>query len=149
MALSEARLAFLRDDFVQGFTAYCGLEALEIDEGRLVSRVRIQPQHRQQDGFIHAGLMATLADHSAGYAAYTLVPDDHRILTVEFKVNFLRPASGDELICRAQVIRPGRKLLVCESAVFDRSPEGKVEVTRLLATMAAVQQDRLARAGEG
>ncbi|MFH0826226.1 MAG: PaaI family thioesterase, partial [Pseudomonadota bacterium] len=112
---------------------------------RFQSRVEITSDHRQQDGFIHAGVMATMADHTAGYSAFTTVPDEMQILTVEFKVNFLRPAFGDSLVCRSQVIREGRQVIVSESEVFDIRPEGEVSVAKAMVTLMAVPRERLLR----
>ncbi|MEW5725598.1 MAG: PaaI family thioesterase [Thermodesulfobacteriota bacterium] len=136
--LTEARKKHILEDYARGFIAYCGFQAVAAGPGYFESRVAVRDEHRQQDGFIHAGVMATLADHTAGYAAFTLVPEDHQILTVEFKVNFLRPAFGEALVCRARVLKPGRRLLVCESEVFDLRSEGEVLAAKVQATMAAV-----------
>jgi uncharacterized protein (TIGR00369 family) len=143
--LTSERKEFLKSNYSYGFITFCGFEAVNVAPGQLESRVTIGENHRQQDGFIHAGVMATMADHTAGYAAYTLIPEDHRILTVEFKINFLRPAYGQALVCRAQVIKPGRKILICEAAVYDQRPEGEVMTAKVLATMAAVPVKDLRR----
>jgi len=141
--LSEERRRHIQQDYSRGFVAFCGLEAMRVEPGFLEAGVRIRAEHRQQDGFIHAGLMATLADHSAGYAAYTMIPENHRILTIEFKMNFLRPAYGETLVCRAKVIKPGRRILTCESEVYDQRPEGEVLVVKNLTTMASVPESEL------
>lgn len=145
MELSETRRQQIMSDYSQGFVAWCGFEPIEVGLGFLEARIFIRDEHRQQDGFIHAGVMTTMADHSAGYAAYTMIPEDHRILTVEFKMNFLRPAFSDLVICRARVIKPGRKILVCESDVFDRQKNGEKLVVKALATMISVPQAELTR----
>ena len=103
-----------------------------------MSRVEITPEHRQQDGFVHAGVLAAMADHTAGYAAFTLVPEDHRILTIEFKINYMRPSFGQALVCRARVLKPGQKVLVCEAEVFDVRNGQEVLTAKNLATMASV-----------
>jgi acyl-coenzyme A thioesterase PaaI-like protein len=72
--LNPERAAFLTADYCRGFIRYCRIEPHEIKSGSFSSRVIIVEEHRQQDGFIHAGVMATMADHTAGYAAFTLVP---------------------------------------------------------------------------
>ena len=66
----------------------------------------------------HSGVIASLADTAAGYAAFSLAPDDASILTVEFKINFLSGASGDYLIAEAEVIQAGQQLTVCEARVY-------------------------------
>ena len=76
-----------------------------------------RPDLTQQHGFFHGGLVGTLADNAGGYAAYTLMPADASILTVEYKINLLAPADGDLLIARGNVSRSGRTLTVCRSAV--------------------------------
>jgi uncharacterized protein (TIGR00369 family) len=92
---------------------------------------------------VHAGLIATLADHTAGYASYTLVPSDRRILTIEYKINFLKPAAGDFIECRAQVLKPGRQILVAESEVFAISGKTEYLAAKALLTMAAVPKAKL------
>jgi uncharacterized protein (TIGR00369 family) len=132
------KLQRIKDGYSQGFIRYCGFAAEEIGPGRLEARLNVRTDHRQQDGYIHAGVIATMADHTAGYAAYTMIPDGHIILTIEFKINFLRPAIGDTLVCRSRVIKPGRRLLVCESEVYDRRRVGEVLVSKAQLTMACV-----------
>lgn len=143
MELTQERIDFLKRDFERGFVSFCKIKAEAVRPGYFESSVDISESHRQQDGFIHAGLMATMADHTAGYAAFSLVPEDHRILTVEFKINFLRPASGDRLLCQSHIIRPGTQILVGESMVFDIKGDTQKEVARALVTLASVPLERL------
>jgi uncharacterized protein (TIGR00369 family) len=105
--------------------------------------VEINDQHRQQDGFIHAGVMATMADHTAGYSAFTTVPEDYQILTVEFKINFLRPAFGEALVCRSNVIRRGTQIIIGESEIHDIRKGEEFPVAKALVTLAAVQKEKL------
>lgn len=143
-SLDPARAAFLARDFVQGFPAHCGFQVDRVEAGEFHTRVAVRPEHRQQDGFVHAGVLATLADHSAGYAAYTLVPEDRRILTIEFKINFLKPALGDEVQCRARVLSPGRTVLVAESEVFSVGG-GERLTAKATVTLMAVPASTLGR----
>ena len=136
--LDKDRAEFLKKDFSRGFIEYCGFEAVEIGWGKVKSSLRVAAHHRQQDGFVHAGVMATMADHTAGYAGFTTVGDQRHVLTVEFKINFLRPASGELLRCRAGVIREGRRLLVAEADVYDVREEGLVLCAKALMTQMAV-----------
>ena len=71
----------------------------------------------QQHGYVHAGATASIADSAGGYAAYTLMPAGSSILSVEFKVNLLAPARGQRFLARGTVVRPGRRLSVCEIEV--------------------------------
>lgn len=142
--LPKERIDFLTKDYSRGFIKHCGYEAEVMRRGYFQSRVEIEERHRQQDGFIHAGVMATMADHTAGYAAFTTVPDDFQILTIEFKVNFLRPAYGERLVCRSRIIREGVQILIGESEVFDQRGEEEALVAKALVTLMAVHKDKLA-----
>ena len=100
----------------------------------------VEPRHWQQDGFVHAGVQATMSDHTAGAAAGTLMGVDELVLTVEFKINLLRTAVADRLFCRADVLRPGRQLTVVESSVFAVVGEKQTLVSKAMVTLALVQQ---------
>ncbi|MFO7783395.1 MAG: PaaI family thioesterase [Thermodesulfobacteriota bacterium] len=141
------RADFLARDYSRGFIRHCRMRAEVIRDGFFEALVTIGEEHRQQDGFIHAGVMATMADHTAGYACFTTVPEEFQILTVEFKINFLRPAWGDTLVCRSRVIRRGTSVLVAESEVFDQREGQDVLAAKALITLAAVHRDRLRSKG--
>ena len=90
----------------------------------------------QQDGYLHAGVITTVADSAAGYAAYTLMPAGARVLSIEFKVNLLRPARGELFVARAEVIKAGRTLTVVRADVFAvRTNAEKELVTTMQGTM--------------
>jgi len=141
--LTDGRKEFLSRDFVQGFPAYVGYTVENVQYGCFETRLVIEPRHIQQDGFVHAGVMATMVDHSMGYAAFSTVAPDFRILTVEFKINFLRPAKGRELVCRARVIKVGSKLIPTEGEVFSFDGTEETLVAKSMATMAAVPGRKL------
>jgi uncharacterized protein (TIGR00369 family) len=143
--MDKKRIEFLRSDFVQGFPAYCGFKVDHVSEGRFETSLAVRSEHRQQDGFIHAGVIATMADHTAGYAAYTLIPETSRILSIEFKVNFFKPAVGDRLVCRSAVISPGRSILVAESNLYATLENGEKHVARATVTLMSVAARRLTR----
>lgn len=85
----------------------------------------------QQHGLLHGGVVASLVDVACGYAALSVMPEEREVLTVEFKVQFLKPAQTDRLIAVGQVVQAGRTLTVCEGSVFDATR------TRVLARMTA------------
>jgi uncharacterized protein (TIGR00369 family) len=123
--------AFIRD---------LGIELVSVSPGEAVARLRVQERFLQQDGFVHAGVVATLADHTGGASAWTLVKPEQTVLTVEFKINLLNPASGPVLDCRARVLRPGGRLTTSEVDVF--SGDGS-HAARLNMTLAVVDTERL------
>jgi len=141
--LTQERKDFLAADFCRGFVKYCGLKASKVEQGFFESEVTIGDNHRTQDNFIHAGLMATMADHTAGYSAFTMVTENFRILTIEFKINLLKPAFGNVLRCRSQVISKGKRIIVSESAVYDIRNSGEKLVAKAVVTLMAVPVELL------
>ena len=136
--MNEERAKFLKEDFIQGFPAYLGFQANRIEEGLFESSLRIRTEHQQQDGFVHAGVIATMADHTAGYSAYTIVPENLRILTIEFKINYFKPVRGNEIICKSKVINAGKRIIVSESELYEVSDMEKKMVSKAHVTLAAV-----------
>jgi uncharacterized protein (TIGR00369 family) len=72
----------------------------------------------QQHGYLHAGIVTTIADSACGYAAFSLMPPGSNVLSVEFKINMLRPAKGDSFLARGEVVKSGRTLTVVRADVF-------------------------------
>jgi uncharacterized protein (TIGR00369 family) len=142
--LTQERVNFLAKDYSRGFIKFCGLKASVIQRGFFESTVVIGVNHRTQDNFIHAGLIATMADHTAGYAAFTTVSENLRILTIEFKINFLKPAYGSALRCRSQVVNRGRQIIVAGSEVYDVREKSETLVAKGIITMMAVPAEKIA-----
>ena len=108
----------VRDSFArQGFMSFIGAELAEVKPGYCEIRLGYRKELSQQHGFFHAGIVGTLSDNSGGYAAFSLMPADSSILTVEYKLNLIAPGDGDVLIARAQVVKPGRTLTICNTEV--------------------------------
>ena len=145
--ISEERAAFLARDYSRGFIRYCQMKAEIVKRGFFQSQVTIETHHRQQDGFIHAGVMATMADHTAGYAAFTTVSEEYQILTIEFKINFLRPAHCNALVCRSRIIREGKQIIIAESEVSDLADGSETLAAKAMVTLMAVHRDRLTSKG--
>src|SRR5690554_7276840 len=95
----------------------------------------------QQHGFVHGGVVGMIADSAAGYAAMTVVPADASVLSVEYKLNFMSPATGDTLIARGQVIRPGKTLIVTQAEVISVI-DGQEKVCALMQQTIMVVRDR-------
>ncbi len=141
--LTPERLAFLSQDYSQGFIADLGLTVSHYERGYLESRLTVLPRHRQQDDYIHAGVLATMADHTAGYAAFSLIAEEFRILTIEFKINFFRPAYGQGLLCKSRILREGGQVLVGESEVYDQRSDAEVLAAKAMVTMMAVHKGKI------
>lgn len=131
-----ARVAdlFERARFIQ----HLGVKLKAAGEGWCECVLEPEERHLQQDGFVHAGVLASLADHTAGGAAISVAPEGRTILSVSFTVQLMRPAGGP-LRCRAEVIRHGKSLIFAEASVFAGQPERVV--TRMNITLAVVPAD--------
>lgn len=120
------------------FIADLGLVLSDMGPGWCESALAVAPKHLQQDGYVHAGVQATAADHTAGCAAATVARPGDLVLSVEFKINLLRPAVGDRLRCRATVLRQGRTITVAESEVFAANGADEKLVAKATVTLAHV-----------
>src|SRR5687768_17303520 len=89
----------------------------------------------QQNGYLHAGITASLADSANGYAAYSLAPPGTDVLAVEFKINLMAPAKGDRFEARGRVLRPGRTLTVCLAEVVAFEGDSESVVATMLSTL--------------
>ncbi len=131
----------VRDSFYrQGLMRTFNAQLVRIEPGAVEISVPFTSHLTQQDAFFHAGVGIALLDTACGYAAFTLMAPDLRVLTVELKVNLLSPAVGERLRAVGEVIRPGRSLTVCRGDAFTVSGTGEKHVATILATMTAVPQ---------
>lgn len=112
-----------------------------IGPGELHIEAPFDKRFTQQDGFLHAGIVTTLMDSACGYAAYTLMPADSRVLSVEFKVNFLNPARGERFRAEGQVVKSGRTISVCEGKLFAIQNGQETLVAMMQATMICIRKD--------
>ena len=122
------------------FVGQLGIQFRDCGEGWCETSLDATPELAQQDGFLHAGVLATMADHTASAAAATRMSDGQRVLSIEFKINMLRPASGRQVRCRADVLRHGRTISVVESDVFCLTDQGDKRVARATVTLAIVSE---------
>ena len=118
-----------------------GAQMTDVAAGRVTLRLPFRADLTQQHGFLHAGAIASVADSACGYAALTLMPTDAAVLSIEFKVNMLAPAKGDAIVARAEVIRPGRTVMVCRADVFAITGKEEKLVAAMQGTM-MVARDR-------
>ena len=118
-----------------------GAELLIVEPGKVEIALPYRSDLTQQHGYMHAGIITTIADTACGYAAYTLMPAGSEVLSVEFKVNLLRPAKGERFAAVANVLKPGRTLTVVRADVFGISESDERElIATMLATMICLQK---------
>ena len=116
----------------QSFMTTLGADLAEVGKGKVRIRFGRADGLLQQHGYLHAGVSTAIVDSACGYAALSLAPAGSDVLTIEFKVNFLRPASGNAFEAVGEVIKPGRTIMVCEGKVWEHGSS-----PRLIATMTA------------
>ncbi len=111
--------AVARENYLrQTFMHHIGAELAEITPGHCILRLKVRPDLTQQNGFVHGGVVAAMADVAGGIAAFSLFEAGADILTVEIKINYLAPAGGEALIARGEVIKSGRTLTIVRSEIF-------------------------------
>ena len=135
----KAKALFERAKFIGDL----GIEWVSEGPGVCESVLMIEPRHAQQNGYVHAGVISTMADHTAGSAAETLAPEGKTVLTAEFKINFLRAAQGERLECRAAVLKPGRMLIIVESEVYAVASQQRLLVAKGMFTVAVIDKLRI------
>jgi uncharacterized protein (TIGR00369 family) len=117
----------------QAVMSFIGAKLTRVEPGIIEISLPYRTDLTQQNGYLHAGIVTTIADSACGYAAYTLMAQGSEVLSVEFKVNLLRPARGRSFIGAAQVLKPGRTLTVVRADVFaiDEQEERELVATML------------------
>jgi uncharacterized protein (TIGR00369 family) len=124
MPISEIQRRIDASFSQQGLMRVVEARIAEVSPGRCVIEAPFRKTLTQQHGYLHAGVLTTLADNACGYAALSLLPPGQEVLTAELKVNFLRPARGVLAIARAEVLKPGRTLTVARAEVWMRAEDG-------------------------
>ncbi|MCA6073890.1 PaaI family thioesterase [Fulvivirga sedimenti] len=119
----------------QYFMKHIGFDLNVIEEGRTEGVLEVEQIHHQQKGLVHGGVIATLADITAGFAAYTMVQPDHHVVTGEIKVSYLNPGVGKKLRSVGWVLKSGKKLQFCEAEVYDIRESGEVLIAKATTTM--------------
>lgn len=128
------------------FISHVGYRLTALAPGTAESELLLRPDHLQHDGIVHAGVQATMADHTAGTAAATLMAATDIVLTVEFKTNLFAPARGEKLVCRALVLKPGRRIAVAEGEVYAVAAAGQTLVSKTTVTLAYVPAKKIGSA---
>ncbi len=126
------------------FVSHLGIALADFGPGWAETTLAVEPRHAQAEGIVHGGVQSTMADHTAGAAATTLIAADQVVLTLEFKVNLLQAARGDRLRCRSKVLKPGRSYVVALSEVFC-GPAGSEKLVAVSTVTMAVVADPLQR----
>src|SRR4026208_1866508 len=119
----------------QTIMALIGAELTRVEPGIIEIALPYRADLAQQHGYLHAGIVTTIADSACGYAAYSLMPPNSEVLSVEFKVNLLRPAKGEMFLASAEFVKSGKTLTVVRADVFGIEQEQPRLVATMLGTM--------------
>jgi uncharacterized protein (TIGR00369 family) len=122
----------------QGIMKTIGAKLLKVAPGEVRIELPWSEAVTQQHGFVHAGILSTIADNACGYAAYTLMPADSEVLGVENKINFLAPARGERFVSVGRVVKAGRTLAVCTGEVWAQENGKETLVAVMQTTMMAL-----------
>jgi uncharacterized protein (TIGR00369 family) len=126
----------VRDSFArQKAMATLGIAIERLAAGEIELGMGYAEAYTQQHGFMHAGIMTAALDSACGYAAFSLMPANAEVLTVEFKTNLLAPARGSRFVFRARVVKPGRTLTFCEAQAY---ADGETLVATMAGTLMAL-----------
>ena len=129
----------------QHFMKHIGFTLDVIEVSRTEGWLTLEKKHQQQKGFAHGGLIATLADITAGFAAYTLVPADHNVVTGEIKVSYFSPGIGQKLHAKGWVIKQGRKINFCEAEVWSIDDDQRTLIAKATTSMVTVFPEDIKR----
>ena len=125
----------------QALMSTLGAQLVHVEEGEVHILLPSDTRLTQQHGYIHAGAITSVVDSACGYAALTKAPEDHEVVTVEFKVNFVRPALGERFLAVGKVRTAGRVVTVCAGEVHASTGEQRTLVAIMQATIMNVRSD--------
>ena len=135
----------VRESFArQAAMATLGAELAAVAPGRVAITMAHRAELTQQHGFLHAGIVSTALDSACGYAAFSLMPADAAVLTIEFKVNLLAPGRGERFLFRGAVTKPGRTIIVADGQAYAFGAEGEA---KMIATMTGTMMTVTGRQG--
>ncbi len=124
----------------QYFMKHIGFELTNIGEGLVEGEMLIQQIHKQQNEALHGGLVSTLCDIVAGFAAFSLVPEGKHVVTAEIKVSCLKGGVGEKVYAKGWVLKPGNRLSFCESEVWTINGEERTLIAKATTTMAVIDK---------
>lgn len=133
--MSELQQRILASFSAQGLMATLGAQLVRVAPGEVEIALLPRPELSQQHGYIHAGALTSVLDSACGYAALTVAPTGADVLTVEFKINFVRPAVADRFVAIGKVTKAGKTLTVCQGEVIGEQGTRRETVAVMQATI--------------
>ena len=130
----RVQLSFVRQ---QAMTTL-GASIMTIEAGKVSIRMPYSEALTQQHGFIHAGIISTILDSACGYAAFSLMPKNAAVLTIEYKINLLSPAKGEWFEAIGVVKKPGRNVTVADGEVYAHDGDERKLVASMVGTLMSI-----------
>lgn len=124
----------------QHFMHLLGFEITDIEAGVVQGSLQLEEKHRQQFSILHGGVVSTVADIVAGFAAYTLAPADKDVVTAEIKISYFKPGRGQSIRARGEVIKPGRNVIFVEAEVWSNNDGEEKLIAKASTTMALIDR---------
>jgi uncharacterized protein (TIGR00369 family) len=138
-AIEQVHVRFLANQF----SRFLGIELISVSETEVVIGLPIKDEHKQNAGFVHGGVLATLADVAMGFAAVAAAPVTHHVLTGDLRIAYLNPGIGTYLFARGYAIKAGRKIVFTEAEIYRTAGDEKIPVCKASATMVLVAPEGL------
>jgi uncharacterized protein (TIGR00369 family) len=121
--------------------ALIGARLAAVEPGYVEVALPFRDDLTQQKGYVHGGILGMIADSACGYAAFSLMPADCSLVTVEYKINILNPAVG-ALLAQGQVVKPGRTLTVARAEIYAEDGRHVASMQQTLMMLAGVADAR-------
>jgi uncharacterized protein (TIGR00369 family) len=120
------------------FSRFLGLELLEVSEMEVLVGLAVQEHHLQNLGFVHGGLLATLADVAMGFAAVACTKPEQHVLTGDLRISYMNPGLGPYIFVRGYTLKVGRRLVFTEAEIYRESEATRTEICKASATMVVI-----------
>ncbi|GJL93052.1 PaaI family thioesterase [Hyphococcus sp.] len=135
---SDLKQTFEHITTARGFTKESGFRVRTLEEGFVALEVAPKEELVQFLGYVHAGVVTGLADHAAGACYASVLPEGKACLTIELKINFMKPAKGDMLVAEATALSRGASVGVIRSDVFAETGDKREMVATALVTLKSI-----------
>ena len=118
--------------------ATLGATLASVEAGKVIINMPYSEALTQQHGFIHAGIISTILDSACGYAAFSLMPKNAAVLTIEYKINLLSPAKGEWFEATGMVKKPGRNVTVADGEVYGHDGDERILIASMVGTLMSI-----------
>ncbi|MDQ3072606.1 MAG: PaaI family thioesterase [Bacteroidota bacterium] len=123
----------------QHFMKHIGFGLTKIEPGYIEGEALMDTALQQQDGLVHGGVTATVGDIVTGFAAFSLVRDEDRVVTSDLKISYFRPGRGEKVLARGWVIKPGSRLHYCEGEIYVATGNEYTLIAKVYSIMAVIR----------